>query len=135
MINWSQIEEHVSQLPHQQDVRVPKESVVHPQGVGIGYSWFAYRKALPNGRAIDIKPYADCYLAHWDWHNPATDLILHALDDAPGEWLLATTLTGAAIGAMSSEKDKRGKGALVGASIGLGVGLLALLLRAIAAKN
>ena len=135
LISWQQIEEYVLQLSHQQNVQVPKESVVHPQTAGIPYSWFAYRKSVSDGRAIDIKEDEDYYPTHWDWHNPSTHLIEHALDDAPEWWLLATIGSGAAIGAAISEKGKKGEGALVGASIGFGVGLLALLLRAMTTKN
>jgi hypothetical protein len=123
------------QLPHQQDVWVPKENVLHPRAIGIPYTYFAYRKTIPDGRAIDIKEDGDYWRIHWDWHNPDTHLIEHGCDDAPGELLLVTSLGGAAIGAVSSEKDKKGEGTLCGAGIGFGVGLLALLLRAIARKN
>jgi len=135
LISWRQVEKHVLRLSHQQDVWVRKESVVPPQVVGIPYSCGAYRYTTQDGRAIDIKEDRDYYPTHWDWHNPSTHLIDHALDDAPGEWLLFTTVTGAAIGAVSREKGNKGEGALVGASIGLGVGLAGLLLRAIITKN
>jgi len=133
--SWAQIIEYVLRLPHQQDVRVPKESVVHPQTAGIPYSGGAYRFTARNGRAIDIKDCGDYYLVHWDWYNPATHLIEHALYDAPEWWLLGTALTGAAVGAMSSEKGQRGKGAVIGGLAGLGFGLFILFLREIAREN
>jgi len=128
LINWSQIEEYVSQLPHQQDARVPKESVVHPQSAGYGYSLGAWRKTVPDGRAIDIKEDGDYWHVHWDKYNPSTYLIEHALCDAPVEWLL----TAAGIGAVVSSKGKKGEGALKGLAWGLGLGLL---LKAILSKN
>jgi len=124
---WSQIIEDVMQLPHQQDVSVPKDSVVHPQTVGIPYIWGAYRFTVPDGRAIDIKEDGNCYLVHWDWHNPDTHFIEHALNDAPLSWLLVATGIGAAI----SPEGRKDKGALRG----IDLGLLLLLLRAIAVKN
>jgi len=133
--DWSQIIEDALRLPHQQDKLVSKESIVHPQRAGIPYSWLAYRKTVPDGRAIDIKKSGDYYRIHWDRYNPATHLIEHGLDDAPEWWLLSTTGIGATIGAAISEKGKKGEGALVGASIGFGVGLLALFVRAMTAKN
>ena len=127
-MNWLKVEEHVLQLAHQQKVRVPKESVVHPQLAGIPYSCGAYRKTVPNGRAIDIKEVGDYFRVHWDYYNPSTHLIEHGLYDAPGEWLLAT----AGIGAVVSPKGKEGEGALKGLGWGLGLGLL---LKAILSKN
>ena len=124
---WSQIIEDVKQLPHQQDVSVPKDSVAHPQTVGIPYVWGAYRFTIPDGRAIDIKEDGDHYLVHWDWHNPETHLFEHAINDAPLLWLLIATGIGAAI-SPEGMKDK-------GASGGLGLSLLLQVLRAIAVKN
>jgi hypothetical protein len=133
-MSWAEITEYVLQLPHQEKLPVPKGNVVHPQAAGIPYTYGAYRFTVPDGRAIDIKEDGDCWCIHWDWHHPA-HLIEHGLDDAPVELLLVTTLGGAATGAVSSAKGKKGEGALCGAGIGFGVGLLALLLRAIARRN
>ena len=133
--NWSQIIEYVLKLEHQQDIWVPKESVVHPHVAGIPYSCFAYRKTVPDGRAVDIKEEGDFYCIHWDRYNPATHLIEHGLDDAPELWLLTTIGSGAATGAIISEEGKKGRGALVGAGIGLGFGLFILFVRAMTAKN
>ena len=124
---WSQIIEYVKQLPHQQDVFVPKENVVHPRLFGIPYIWGAYRFTVPDGRAIDIKEDGDYYVIHWDWHNPDTHLFEHALYDAPLLWLLVATGLGAAI-SPEGRKDKR-------ASKGLDLSLLLLILRAISIRN
>jgi len=109
LMNWSKIEEYVLQFPHQQDVLVPKESVVHPQTLGIPFSWGAYRYTTQDERAIDIKD-GDYWRVHWDKHNPSTHLIEHTLDDAPLFWLMSTTGIGAAI----SPEGKRGEGAAKG---------------------
>lgn len=124
---WSQIIEQVKQLPHQQDVFVPKESVVHPKAAGIPYTWGAYRFSMPDGRAIDIKEDGDCYLVHWDWHNPDTNLFEHALHDAPLLWLLVTTGIGAAI-SPEGRKDTEASGRL-------GLSLLLQVLRAISVTS
>jgi len=124
---WSQIIEDVMQLLHQQNVLVPKDSVAHPEVVGIPYIWGAYRFTVPDGRAIDIKEDGDYYLVHWDWHNPGTHFIEHALHDAPLSWLLVATGIGVAI----SPEGRKDKGALRG----IDLGLLLLLLRAIAVKS
>ncbi len=134
-MTWAEISEYILQFQHQEDVWVPRDSVVSPEVVGIPYTCGAYRKTLPDGGAIDIKGDDDYWHVHWDKYNPSTHLIEHGLYDAPGELLLFTTLTGAAIKAMDSPKDRKGEGALVGASIGLGAGLLVLLVGAMAAKN
>ena len=122
---WSQIIEYVKQLPYQQDVSVPKERVVHPQVFGVPYTWGAYRFTVPDGRAIDIKESSDYYLIHWDWHNPDTHLIEHALDDAPHLWLMST----AGIGAAISPEGKKGEGALKGFTVGLIIGVLRAMAR------
>ena len=124
---WSQIIESVIQLPHQQDMLVPKESVVHPQEAGIPFTWGAYRFTVPDGRAIDIKEDGDYYLVHWDRHNPDTHLIQHAIEDAPLLWLLVAT----GIGDLLNPKGGKEKGD----SRGVDVSLWLLLLRGIAATT
>ena len=127
-MTWAEISEYVLQFPHQQKVWVPKESVVHPQVVGIPYTCGAYRFTTADGRAIDIKEHPDYYLVEWDRYNPSTHPIEHGLYDAPVEWLLISV----GIGAVASPKGKRGEGALKGLAWGLGLGLL---LKAILSKN
>ena len=82
-MNWSEITEYVSQLPHQQDVWVPKESVVHPLALGIPCSWGAYRFTTWDGKAIDIKEYPDRYLIHWNYYNPSTHPVEHCFSETP----------------------------------------------------
>ena len=135
MYNWSQISEYVLQLPYQQYILVLKENVAHPEVIGTPYRFGAYRFNVPDGRTIDIKVDGDYWSVHWDKHNPSTHLIEHALDDAPLEWVLTTTASGAVMGAFTSEEGKKDEGALKGASVGFGLGLSTLLLRAIAVKN
>ena len=134
-MSWSQIIEGVLRLPHQQNLLVPKRSIVHPQAVGIPYSCGAYRKTVPDGRAIDIKEDEGYWYIHWDWHNPNTHLIEHGCDDAPGELLLVTTLGMGAIRALNSPEGEKEKAALRGCAEGFGLGLLVLLLRESARKN
>ena len=125
--SWPQIIEYVLQLPSEQHRWVPKENVPHPEAAGIGFSYGAYRRTVPDGRAIDIKEDGDYWCVHWDKYNPRTDLIEHALDDAPLLWLLTT----AGIGAVVSPKGKRGEGA----SKGFFAGLIIKILREIGAEN
>ena len=134
-MTWAEISEYVLQLQHQEDVWVPKDSVVPPEVVDIPYTCGAYRKTLPDGGAIDIKEDGNNWRVHWDKYNPATHLIEHGLYDAPGEWILSTTGIGVAIGAATSPEGERGKGALRGGSIGFGLSLLMLLLGAMSSKN
>jgi len=121
---WSRIIEYVKQFQHQEDVLVPKDSIVDPKTAGIPYTWGAYRLTIEDGRAIDIKEEGDHYLVHWDWHNPETHLIQHAIEDAPLLWLLVAT----GIGDLINPKGMKGKGD----SRGVDLSLWLLLLRGIA---
>jgi len=104
LINWSEITEYVLQLPHQQDVWMPKESVVHPQTLIIPYSWGAYRFTTRDGRAIDIKEYPDRYLIHWDYYNPSIHPVEHCFSETPIPlFLLIVSLLGLVGKAMSSK--------------------------------
>ena len=126
--SWPPIIEYVLQLPSEQYVRVPKENVPHPQVVGITFSYGAYRRTVPDGRAIDIKEDGDYWRVHWDEYNPSTHLIEHGLYDAPLEWLSIFT----AAGALLNPKGKRAEGA---AKAFFGSLFLGLLLKGILSKN
>jgi phosphotransferase system glucose/maltose/N-acetylglucosamine-specific IIC component len=128
---WGEVFQSVQRQAYQEDVFVCAQHLPHPAEVGFK-QWLdgSYRMTLPDGKSIDIKEdnRPGYYRVHWEWFNPARDLvhlIQHGIYDAPEVFVSTLTAIGAAIGYwLTKKKEDAIKGALLGASISIVLTLL-----------
>lgn len=88
---WEELEDHILQLAAHEDISVDKEFFDKESLQQFKSIWgdndgqiTNYRiKIESSSKSIHIKEYDDHYKIHWDKANPATDPVLHLIEDAP----------------------------------------------------
>lgn len=89
MDTWNDITQLVLSNPAHQDIVVHKSLVPHPLSEGFDPRLGDFQgqtadfgKALPDGRGIHIREFADEFKVHWDHVDPSVDPIGHLISDA-----------------------------------------------------
>lgn len=87
--SWGELIRCVQNLPPHVDILIKKSQAAEPWLFGFRKSSMAWRKgalrnwrlALPNGKSIHIREYADHFKIHWDVADPRKNPLKHFIYD------------------------------------------------------
>lgn len=123
-ITWPDVLGELRRRPPGTTLGIPKALVVHPveqgakRSVGLHVGQQRDYRFPPerDGAGMHIHEYSHHWVAHLDRVHPDRGPLRHLRTDAPGVWMVGTSVAGALAGALLT---KSAGGTLVGAGLGL----------------